>query len=344
MQYLARLKIALSILAHVPKSLLDPALGQEKLSVVPSHPYLGIEIDNKLSWKQQIEKTKQKSIRTLNMVRRNFTKGTTSQIRNQIFTGLVRPTLEYGCIVWDPHQMSRIQLQESVQNKGARYVMQDWDRHTSVSQMKLLLGWCTLQERRLVNRLSFFHKSVHKYHRLELPPYVMKPQGISKNPHSNSFQNIRAQSDQLFNICTHSCLAPFFSKGSANSLNICLLEDENVVNDPVSVCNIFNNHFSNIANDIGRDLSEEEVQNHTSVNKIREHVPIGSVPFVFKPILERQVDKYITSIGKKKATGLDDLSAKVLKIIKQPYLCHLTRLINRMFEDSTFPKYIYEKC
>ena len=47
---------------------------------------------------------------------------------------------------WDPHQTSRIQLLESVQNKGARYVMQDWDRHTSVSQMKLSLGWCTLHE------------------------------------------------------------------------------------------------------------------------------------------------------------------------------------------------------
>ena len=76
-----------SIITH------EYSLGQEKLSVVPSHPYLGIEIDNKLSWKQQIEKTKHKSIRTLNMVRRNFTKGTT-QIRNQIFTGLVRLTLE----------------------------------------------------------------------------------------------------------------------------------------------------------------------------------------------------------------------------------------------------------
>ena len=81
---------------------------------------------------------------------------------------------------------------------------------------------------------------------------------------------------------------------SANSLNICLLEDGNVVNDPVSVCNIFNDHFSKIANDIGRDLSEEEVKNHTSVIKIREHVltyvPSVSVPFVFKPISERQVE------------------------------------------------------
>ena len=50
--------------------------------------------------------------------------------------------------------------------------------------------------------------------------------------------------------------------------------------------------------------------------KIREHVPTGSVPSV----TERHVDKYITSIGKKKATGLDDLSAKVLKFIKKNLL------------------------
>ena len=130
------------------------------------------------------------------MVRRNFTKGTTTQIRNQIFTGLVRPQLEYGSNVWDPHQTSRIQLLERVQNKGARYVMQDWDRQTSVSQIKSSLGWCTLQECRLVNRLASFHKSVHKHHRLELPQYVIKPPRASKNHHSHSFQNIRAQTDQ----------------------------------------------------------------------------------------------------------------------------------------------------
>ena len=120
------------------------------------------------------------------MVRRNCTKGTTTQVRNQIFTGLVRPQLEYGSNVWDPHQTTR----------GARYVMQDCDRQTSVSQIKSSLGWCTLQERRLINRLASFHKSVHKHHRLELPLYVIKPPRASKNHHSHSFQNIRAQSDQ----------------------------------------------------------------------------------------------------------------------------------------------------
>ena len=167
-----------SIITH------DYSLSQDTLTIVPSHPYLGIEIDNKLTWKQQIEKTKNKSIRTLNVVRRNFTKGTTTQIRNQIFTGLVRPQLEYGSNVWDLHQTTRVQLLERVQNKGARYVMQEWDRQTSVSQSKSSLGWCTLQERRLVNILASFHKSVHKHHRLDLPPCDQTTMGLQKSPQS----------------------------------------------------------------------------------------------------------------------------------------------------------------
>ena len=171
-------------------------LGREKLSVLQSHPYLGVEIDNTLSWNQQIENTKNKGTRTLNMVRRNFTKGTSTQIRNQIYTGLVRPTLEYGCVVWDPHQASRIQKLESVQSKGARYALQDWDRHSSVSRMKSSLGWRTLQERRLVNRLTFFHKSVNHYHKHRLPSYVVKPNRTSKSHHSYNFQHVRARTDQ----------------------------------------------------------------------------------------------------------------------------------------------------
>ena len=41
-----------SIITH------DYSLGHDTLTVVPSHPYLGIEIDNKLSWKLQIEENK----------------------------------------------------------------------------------------------------------------------------------------------------------------------------------------------------------------------------------------------------------------------------------------------
>ena len=99
------------------------------LAPVEHHPYLGIELDNKVCRKQQVTNVRSKGTRTLNMGRRNFTKGTKPDTRNQIYTSLVRPVLEYGSLVWDPYQQVRIQQIEAVQNKAARYVHQDWLNH-----------------------------------------------------------------------------------------------------------------------------------------------------------------------------------------------------------------------
>ena len=100
----------------------------------------------------------------LNMVRRNFTGGTTPTIRCEIYKSLVRPSMTYCSIVWDPHQQTRIKTLEAVHNKGARYVNQDWDRYKSVTTMKKDLGWITLH----TNRTPIFepgltHTSFHSY-------------------------------------------------------------------------------------------------------------------------------------------------------------------------------------
>ena len=170
-------------------------LGNEPLTTVSNHPYLGVEFDSKLSWNVQVQKVKAKGTKTLNMVRRNFTKGTNEKIREQIYTSLVRPTLEYGSVAWDPHQANRIQMLESVQNKGARYVTQEWSRYSSISEIKDKLGWCTLQQRRYVNRLSFFFKSVNNLHGHSLPPYVTRQKRASKNHHTYSYHTLRARTD-----------------------------------------------------------------------------------------------------------------------------------------------------
>ena len=60
-------------------------------------------------------------------------------------------------------------------------------------------------------------------------------------------------------------------------------------------------------------------------------------PFVFKPVSQEQVDNYISHISNKTATGLDNVSAKVLKIIRPAFSVHLTRTINRMFSEAVFP-------
>ena len=139
-------------------------IGGTLLTPVEHHPYLGIELDNKLCWKQQLANVRSKGTRTLNMVRRHFTKGTKSDTRNRIYTSLVRPVLEHGSLVWDPYQQVRIQQIEAVQNKAARCVHQDWQRTSSVTAMKEALGWLPLPNRRLVNRLTVMHKTIHGQH------------------------------------------------------------------------------------------------------------------------------------------------------------------------------------
>ena len=97
-------------------------LGQDKLTPVSHHPYLGVELDDHLNWKEQTERARSKGVRMLNMIRRNFTRGTTPMIRCEMYKSLVRPSMEYGSIVWDPHQQTRMKTLEVVQNKGARYI------------------------------------------------------------------------------------------------------------------------------------------------------------------------------------------------------------------------------
>ena len=79
-------------------------IGQDKLTAVSHHPYLG-EPDDHLNWKERV---RSKGVRMLNMVRRNSTRGTTITIRCEIVKSLVRPSMEYKSIAWDPHQQTRI--------------------------------------------------------------------------------------------------------------------------------------------------------------------------------------------------------------------------------------------
>ena len=72
------------------------------LTEVEHHPYLGIELDNMLSWDIHLRNIQSKSTRILNMIRRNFTLGTSIDIRKALYTSLVRPHLEYFSAVWDP--------------------------------------------------------------------------------------------------------------------------------------------------------------------------------------------------------------------------------------------------
>ena len=60
---------------------------------------------------------------------------------------MVRPILEYGSTIWDPHTHLNINLLESIQRIAARFCYNNYFKLSSVSRMLNQLSLPTLQQR-----------------------------------------------------------------------------------------------------------------------------------------------------------------------------------------------------
>ena len=134
-------------------------IGDHKIESVKEHPYLGVEFNTNLSWGSHMDKITSKATRTLNMIRRNFHR-CSEKIKKQVYTALVRPTLEYASSCWDPYENIYIDKIEMVQNRAARFIKRDYRWTSSVTKMKEELELQTLQERRLISRNALFYKAL----------------------------------------------------------------------------------------------------------------------------------------------------------------------------------------
>ena len=127
------------------------------LDSVPSAKYLGITITTDLKWNQHISNICQKANNTLAFLRRNLRIHST-QLKTTAYQTLVRPLVEYGCTVWDPHTAGCIHQLEMIQRRAARYVLNRYHNTSSVSEMLEQLGWSSLEKRREHLRLTMLYK------------------------------------------------------------------------------------------------------------------------------------------------------------------------------------------
>ena len=77
------------------------------LSESQSSKYLGVTIDPKLTWADHQSRIINKANSTLSFLRRN-TSACPPKVKNTVYKTFVRPILEYGSVVWDPHQQTKI--------------------------------------------------------------------------------------------------------------------------------------------------------------------------------------------------------------------------------------------
>jgi hypothetical protein len=113
---------SIAITLNLKKIDSEYSLHNSVLERAKSATYLGIELSCDLTWSTHIEKAANKANRQLAFIRRNL-KILNSKVKETAYFGLVRPILEYGATIWDPHHKKYKTKLEMIQHRAARFVL-----------------------------------------------------------------------------------------------------------------------------------------------------------------------------------------------------------------------------
>ena len=95
------------------------------LQEVSNNPYLGLNISDDLTWNYHINAMCKKASSTLGFLKRNL-KMCPKETRLSAYISLVRSTLEYGAVIWDPFTQNEIDKIERLQRNAARFINNDF--------------------------------------------------------------------------------------------------------------------------------------------------------------------------------------------------------------------------
>ena len=101
----------------------NPFYGMDeiRLKVVEEEKDLGIVFDKELSFNNHISCIVKKSNSLVGMIRRSFYH-LDMEMFKCLFTAIVRPHLEYGAAIWNPHLKKHIIAIENVQRRATKLV------------------------------------------------------------------------------------------------------------------------------------------------------------------------------------------------------------------------------
>ena len=139
---------------------------------------------------------------------------------------------------------------------------------------------------------------------------------------------------------------PFMSDNQKANSSISLLEHDTIISKPSEVCEILNEHFINIANDLSEPIDVmgksvnavlEFYKNHPSIVNIKAADNDNDVRFKFSKVTPDEVFKEINKLKTGKACGYDKIPAKILRSGTTALCIPLANIINRCIDDAVFP-------
>ena len=176
---------------HVTRSknpiLRQYTLHSTVLETVESSKYLGVTLNQDLSFNKHMDFSIKKASDRLRFVHRNLYSAS-KETKSVAYFTLVHPIVEYASIVWDPHYKTYIQNVEMVQRSAARFVCNRYHNKSSITEMLDDLNWPTLAERCRQARLSFMYKIVNGLVDIPKDNYLFPPTRVGPRTKPHLYQ------------------------------------------------------------------------------------------------------------------------------------------------------------
>ena len=144
---------------NVNKMVVQPTMlpvfhvGGTDIDLVNKVKYLGLHMDNSLTWKCQIENIKGKVSRAIGLLKycENFVSMVT-------YRSIVEPHLNYCCSIWGSSGITRIESLQKLQNRAARIVT-DSSYDPPSEPLRKDLGWLSIKEMNVKETYTMMYKS-----------------------------------------------------------------------------------------------------------------------------------------------------------------------------------------
>lgn len=118
-----------------------------------------------------------------------------------------------------------------------------------------------------------------------------------------------------------------------NNTELHLRIDNITITKPSEVANCFNSFFSTIAQ---KTLQDHNNTQNAALDKYQPPPPTEQT-FNFKPATPQEILKIIETLKPKSSSGVDNISAKIIKACKNELLNPLTLITNKSLVQGTFP-------
>ena len=129
-------------------------LNGQNLNADDCPTYLGVTFDKRLTWKQQLQKAENRGKMRLTLMKKlaGSSWGADATTLKRLYTGRVRPVLEYGMASWGTTAKSHFDRVCKVQNQATRIITGAM-RSTPILELETTTGLQSLEDRRDSNLL-----------------------------------------------------------------------------------------------------------------------------------------------------------------------------------------------